>query len=38
MINLVDKILDKINKLGLSNLSFDERSYFKLFLKEQIID
>jgi len=34
--NLVDKILDKINTLGVNNLSFDERNYLKQYNENEI--
>jgi hypothetical protein len=34
--NLVNKILDKINKLGLPNLSYDERNYLKSYNENDI--
>jgi hypothetical protein len=36
MKSLVDKILDKINKVGLNNLSFDERTYLSQYNKNSI--
>lgn len=36
MKNLVNKILDKINRVGLSNLSFDERTYLNQFNENSI--
>jgi hypothetical protein len=36
MENLVNKILDKINRLGLSNLSLDERNYLKQYNENEI--
>ena len=36
MISLIDKILDKINKVGLSNLSFDERIYLNQYKENKI--
>lgn len=36
MQNLVNKILDKINRLGLSNLSLDERIYLKQYNENEI--
>ncbi len=36
MEKLVDKILDKINRLGVSNLSLDERIYLKQYNENEI--
>lgn len=36
MKNLVNKILDKINRVGLCNLSFDERTYLNQFNENSI--
>lgn len=36
MENLVNKILDKINQSGVSNLSFDERNYLKSYNENNI--